>query len=524
MTPTERLHTLQRLAADLDHLHVSLDKMRELDVYLRDEWGIRLFRSFAEQQAAIARQVDPKVIARYQFLLSSNNKYRSSGRRFPASLENEFYDILAQDPLFGLFNSHARTKKLDTVATLTALIQKLDIRGPVLDVGCNVGYMTLWLARHSPVQFVGVDFSQRSIEYARSRALGVGNVRFDTLDYVRRSFARKYDLVLCSSGFPDVESSADVLRNIARSLIDGGLCVLAGMLDTDLDYTALKTIAKKHRLGFSFLDKLGGWRAEEFGYDHNDFLVLVKGVDSPLPAKLERGTVPWDEFLRYAKSPDVPCEEQSVGYYRAKKSEGKLPPGLGDGLGILRPHSEQTAPKKNATPRRKSASTPRITAEAAADAIHRLLHEIDEKDHAHVEGSPERTFLVRYDCSSEEDFRSSTGHLLITVPYVEFRSKHCLVSFYRPRPALSLDDLLASCAGEERQAPKIPEEDLAPDKPTAVIEYTDPDLLGKVFRALASLGMRVPRNLGPKIKAAQKVLSVGTPSSVQQFSVRKRKE
>ena len=210
MTPTERLHALQRLAADLDHLHLSLDKIRELDAYLRDEWGIRLFRSFAEQNAAIAREVDPKIVARYQSLQARYHECSKAGRRIPAVLEIEIYDVRAQHPFFGLANSNVRTIKLDTLATLTALIQKLDIRGPILDVGCNVGNMTRLLTRQTTNQFLDEDFSPRSIENARSRASGAGNVRFDRFGYLRKPFGQKYDLIFCSAGF-EFEDSADVV-------------------------------------------------------------------------------------------------------------------------------------------------------------------------------------------------------------------------------------------------------------------------------------------------------------------------
>ncbi len=233
---------------------------------------------------------------------------------------------LAQHPFFGLHTSHVRTIKLDTIASLTALIQKLDIRGPVLDVGCGVGYMTIWLARQFPLQFVGVDGSPRSIEIARSRASGVGNVRFDCFGYVRKPFGQKSDFILCASGLSDRAESGDVVRNIARSLVDGGVCVLTGGLDEDLDYDALKQVARDYRLGFAFWDKVGGWKTPEVGYEYADFIVLVKSVNSPLPAKFLANSVELNNFLRYSKLADVPREEQSIGYYRAKRSEGKLPP------------------------------------------------------------------------------------------------------------------------------------------------------------------------------------------------------
>jgi hypothetical protein len=144
----------------------------------------------------------------------------------------------------------------------------------------------------------------------------------------------------------------------------------------------------------------------------------------------------------------------------------------------------------------------RITPEMADDAVHALLHEIDRNGHrpmTHRCSTGEH--VPAYDCDVEDSVsRSSTGELLMKNVFVAFDPTHCVVSYYRV-PARTLED---ASAGRQ---PTTPVEELVPQKPFAAIDYADPALLAKVFKALSDLGVRVPAKLRGEIKREQEALN-----------------
>lgn len=71
----------------------------------------------------------------------------------------------------------------------------------ILDVGCGIGILTTFYARHCPgCTVLGVDRSSASIDLARQRAeeLGLANLRFECLDLDRQDLSGLFDLVIAT--------------------------------------------------------------------------------------------------------------------------------------------------------------------------------------------------------------------------------------------------------------------------------------------------------------------------------------
>ena len=78
----------------------------------------------------------------------------------------------------------------------------------VLDFGCGIGILTTFFAyRYPEQQFVGIDRSPASIEYARRRAvdLKLTNVEFQSMDLDREAGLGRYDLVISTHALLQAE-------------------------------------------------------------------------------------------------------------------------------------------------------------------------------------------------------------------------------------------------------------------------------------------------------------------------------
>lgn len=95
----------------------------------------------------------------------------------------------------------------------------------VLDVGCGVGTLSLWLANQG-AKVRGLDVSPRAISIATNaaQALGLDNVTFNVGEL--QPGKEKYDLVLCSEVIEHVPDDQKLLDLIWTHLKPGGQLVL----------------------------------------------------------------------------------------------------------------------------------------------------------------------------------------------------------------------------------------------------------------------------------------------------------
>lgn len=89
------------------------------------------------------------------------------------------------------------------------------IKGEVLDVGCESGYMTAFLAMYFPeTRITAIDRSENAVNVAKERIkkFGITNVQFKTTDI--RDIDEQYDTVI---------SMRTLMENIATSIIDNDI-------------------------------------------------------------------------------------------------------------------------------------------------------------------------------------------------------------------------------------------------------------------------------------------------------------
>ena len=105
----------------------------------------------------------------------------------------------------------------------TKLIAELGLEGTecVLDLGCGDGTLTAQVAELVPLgETVGIDASQGMIDAAVPRARD--NLRFLLMDIHEIDFFSQFDVVISNATLHWVKDHKRLLKNVRRSLRDGG--------------------------------------------------------------------------------------------------------------------------------------------------------------------------------------------------------------------------------------------------------------------------------------------------------------
>lgn len=185
--------------------------------------------------------------------------------------------------------------------TLHKAYRLLGRRPVVLDIGCGVGTLALYLSDYS--RFVaGIDLSARAIHIAKSAAqsLGVANVRFYAAEL--QNFKGIFDLVVATEIIEHVPDEQAFLAKIHGSLTSDGLLMLSTPL-TD-------TILVNTRLYKNFDKEVGHLRryTQDSITDllqRNNFRVLsLHKTESPLRNLLY--VMHLDIIIKFLKGPLVP--------------------------------------------------------------------------------------------------------------------------------------------------------------------------------------------------------------------------
>jgi SAM-dependent methyltransferase len=137
----------------------------------------------------------------------------------------------------------------------------------IVDFGCGPGLYASRLARLG-AKVTGIDFSKRSIEYARNAAAGEGlDIEYVNRDYLEFEREERYDLtlmIMCDFCALSPEQRGTLLATFHRHLVPGG----AVLLDA---YTLTAFDRREEEASFG-LDLLGGfWSAEKYFGFQNTF-------------------------------------------------------------------------------------------------------------------------------------------------------------------------------------------------------------------------------------------------------------
>lgn len=97
----------------------------------------------------------------------------------------------------------------------------------VLDLGCNTGNLSLFMAKQG-CKVYGIDIARNAVESAKksSEFYKIDNVVFESIDFNNWDRAEVFDFVLCNHVIEHISSDRELLQKIFLSLKPGGKLVL----------------------------------------------------------------------------------------------------------------------------------------------------------------------------------------------------------------------------------------------------------------------------------------------------------
>ena len=203
---------------------------------------------------------------------------------------------------------------LDAGCLLVHLVRQLQIAGPVLDIGCHIGYHAALLAAETGLKVHGVDLSTQAIAAAAKYAASQAGLRFTTAPLDGTTLPDDHELVYAVRSLPLTPETASI---VARLLRPGGVAVFFPSEPPDADPASIKEISSTG-LGFAFCDVVGGWEGPGRSFDAGIAIAFVKDGDRQMPADIDtQAQDTWNHhFKDFANSPSTPSDQKTQAYSR----------------------------------------------------------------------------------------------------------------------------------------------------------------------------------------------------------------
>ena len=316
MTESDRQSICERIATDKRRLGLPLADVRRVDEYLADQWGITMPLPPEQWRKRLVKLAGRELAAAFTELHDEQAALFAAEAPVPEALETAFYEVIADPRISGLVHSQKRTEILDAACLLLHLIRELCITGPVLDVGCHVGYHACLLSKEARLPVHGIDLSARAIEAARANAVAQPGLTFSTTSLDHPGFAQHFEMIYAVRS---LDFDRQAAARVAAALQPGGVALIMPQDPPSASRRARSGVLAAG-FGWGFSDVVGGWIGEDRGYMAGPVFVLIKGGDRDIPADfVESAQAIWNEHFRpFANDPGTPWAEKTQAYSRAK--------------------------------------------------------------------------------------------------------------------------------------------------------------------------------------------------------------
>jgi len=190
------------------------------------------------------------------------------------SVPGEFLDMQAKVGITKHIGGLRATKDLLAMC-------HIEDAGEVLEVGCGIGVGPAYIARTYGCHVVGVDASERMVEWSRQRAREEGveaRVEFQVADVLALPFeAGRFDVVFCESVLAFVGDKERAIREMVRVAKPGGHVGMNEGLFLEDPPDDVARVA--HEMGIAEIPSAPAWRALWDGSGLQDREVKLRRVD-----------------------------------------------------------------------------------------------------------------------------------------------------------------------------------------------------------------------------------------------------
>lgn len=295
-------------------MKLNREDVLQIKAILHETWGIRGFRNHEEWSREL-NSLPTETVNRYWALHEEQAGYLERKKKVPASLELKWYEFLGTQPVAGVVHSHKYPFTLDTAAAVVAMCRAVGAKGPILDIGCHIGYHPDIYEKLLGLEVFAIEASQAAISTARSVLGDRERIHFIRADHSKIELP-KVQVITCVDAFPYSRGDiALMLSKFIDAITKDGFIVLAGNL-LDIAPGDLSKVCKHLGLGMLAHGVTGGWISPLNTYENRIWIVLGKSKTA-VPRNLYMN---WDGFPEYANSTLTPFDEKTQAFFHCSDS------------------------------------------------------------------------------------------------------------------------------------------------------------------------------------------------------------
>jgi SAM-dependent methyltransferase len=315
-------------ADDRKNYFLSLTSAKKIDKWLRETYSIDCYTNFEMFFAARGEGTTHQERLKVEKLIKKYISYFETDEvDSKAKVGLELTNIYASDPWRAWWHSTRRAWLLDSLSFCSAIISDVSKKKDslqVIDVGCNVGIHSNYLAQNHRIELTGIDNSVVAIDIAQKK-INSENACFLNQSLDKLTSKYQWDVAIAVDFIqPNEHNFASVMGKIGDLVKPNGhLIVVGNFIDYDNNDEYFRSI------GFACLGAqlTGGYQqghSEGFGVDWSTKVAMhlvkntkLKSVGLPISGLMT-------DFAMYANSGDFLPAELNRSYFLPRVADGSV--------------------------------------------------------------------------------------------------------------------------------------------------------------------------------------------------------
>ena len=302
-----------------DNYYLPLTTIKKIDKWLAEKYHVNCLENFEEFYSLRGKGISDKDRRKVDRLIKDYIKYfetDSISKKTAVGLE--LTNIYAANEWRSWWHSTRRAWLIDSLSFCSSIIGNLAKKNKdlsVIDVGCNVGILSNYLAENYPIKLTGIDFAEIAITKAIEFKTSL-NANFQQCDLEKFIFENQFDVAIAVDFIqPNEHNFPSLIERVGRLVKPNGDFIVIGNL------IGIDNVDEFFRsIGFSCLSAqlTGGYQqghSQDFGIDWSTKAALhfkknlnVKSVPLPISGDMY-------DFANYANSGEFPNRELNRSYF-----------------------------------------------------------------------------------------------------------------------------------------------------------------------------------------------------------------